>query len=142
MVVRKQVLINFIGINPKGMQIYFMEDSTMAKTNFLKGILRANSGNYGDLEGPMTNLKSGKLTLAIEKGKCIAWIVNEEDVELSKDNVASVEPISTGIAIKDLTSGGGKDAIVNVYRITLKNGQVGTLRLVANSEYKVLQIIK
>ena len=54
---------------------------------FFKGLLRANSANYGDLEGPMTNLKSGRLAIAIEKGKCIAWIVGQDDVELSKENV-------------------------------------------------------
>ena len=28
--------------------------------NFFKGMLRANSTNYGDLEGPMTGIKKGK----------------------------------------------------------------------------------
>ncbi len=110
--------------------------------NFFKGLLRANTANYGDLEGPMTNLKKGRLTLTIEKGKLIAWIVGQDDVELSKDNVKGVELISSHQIIRDLASGGGKTYDVNVYRIEMKNGQVGTLRLLSASEYKVLQFIK
>ena len=109
---------------------------------FFKGMLRANAANYGDLEGPMTGLKSGKLTITIEKGKCIAWIVGQPDIELSKANVAKVEMISGGQIIRDLASGGGKTYNVNVYRIEMKNGQVGTLRLLSGSEYKVLMLIK
>ena len=109
---------------------------------FFKGMLRANAANYGDLEGPMTNLKKGKLTLTIEKGKCIAWIVGQDDIELSKDNVKAVELISSNVPIRDLASGGGKPCQVNVYKIEMKNGQVGTLRLVSATEYKVLQLIK
>lgn len=109
---------------------------------FFKGLLRANSANYGDLEGPMTNLKSGRLAIAIEKGKCIAWIVGQDDVELSKENVKSVEMISSHQIIRDLSSGGGKPYDVNVYKIEMTNGQVGTLRLLSASEYKVLNLIK
>lgn len=109
---------------------------------FFKCLIRANKANYGDLEGPMTNLKKGKLTISIEKGKCIAWISGKDDIELSTENVKSVSLISSNVPIRDLTSGGGKPCQVNVYKIEMKNGQVGTLRLVTSTEYKVLQLIK
>ena len=109
---------------------------------FFKGLLRANSTLYGDLEGPMTNLKSGRLSISIEKGKCIAWIVGQDDIELSTENVKNVEKLSDNIVISNLASGGGKQYEVNVYKIEMKNGQVGTLRLVSRLEYKVLQLIK
>lgn len=109
---------------------------------FFKGMLRANAANYGDLEGPMTKLKSGKLTLTIEKGAVIAWIVGQDDIELNKTNVKAVDLISSNIMVRDLGSGGGKPWTVNVYRITMADDSVGTLRLVANTEYKVLQLIK
>ena len=64
---------------------------------FFKGLLRANLGNYGDLEGPMTKLKKGKLTITIEKGKCIAWIVGADDIELNRETVKSVELISGNV---------------------------------------------
>lgn len=110
--------------------------------NFFKGILRANTGNYGDIEGPMTNLKSGKLAITLEKGKCIAWIVGQDDVELSKENVKKVELVTSNVEIYDLSSGGGKRYVVNIYSIEMADGSVGTLRLVAATQHKVLALIQ
>lgn len=111
-------------------------------THFFKGLLRANTANYGDLEGSITQLKKGKLSITVEKGKCLAWTVGKDDIELTKENVKSIEPLSNNILIKDLGSGGGKDYIVNVYKIEMKNGETGIMRLVSGTEYKVLQLIK
>lgn len=110
--------------------------------NFFAGMLRANSKIYGDLEGEITNLNKGRLTVSIVKGKCIAWIVGQSDIELSKENVASVETISKDVVVTDYPSNHGKAIRSNVYRITLKNGKTGILRLTAGDEYKVLQLIK
>lgn len=110
--------------------------------NFFKGLLRANGANYGDLEGPMTKLKRGRLTINIEKGKCIAWIVGQDDIELSKENVKKVDLISTNVYVKDLASGGGKENVVNIYKIEMKTGEVGTLRLKAAAANKVLMLIQ
>lgn len=112
--------------------------------NFFKGLVRANSTNYGDLEGSMTGIKRGKMQMpiCIEKGKCLAWAVGSDDVELSKDTVKSVEPIASNQIVKDITGGQGKTYNVNVYKIAMKDGQVGTLRLLSGTEYKVLQLIK
>ncbi len=107
----------------------------------LQSLKRANMANYGDLEGAMTKLKSGKLTIAIEDGKVIAWIMNAGDIVLWKENVASVELSVPGVTITDLGSGGGKTYIVNIYRIVMKNGEEGTLRLIASTANKVLTLI-
>ena len=112
--------------------------------NFFKGILRANSTNYGDLEGPMTGVKRGKtqMPICIEKGRCLAWGVGTDDIELSKDTVKGIELIASNQMAKDITGAQGKLCNINVYRITMKDGQVGTLRLLSGTEYKVLQLIK
>lgn len=112
--------------------------------NFFKGMLRANSTNYGDLEGPMTGIKKGKMQMpiCIEKGKCIAWSVGADDVELSKSTVKGIELIASNQVANDITGGQGQRFSINVYKIEMKNGQVGTLRLISGTEYKVLQLIK
>ncbi len=112
--------------------------------NFFKGILRANKPNYGDLEGPMTGIKKGKMQMpiCIEKGKCLAWAVGSPDVELSKDTVKALELISEKQVANDITGGQGKSYQINVYKIEMKDGQVGTLRLISGTEYKVLTLIK
>lgn len=110
---------------------------------FFKGLLRANNGSLcGDLEGPMTKLNKGKLPISIEKGKVIGWAVGQDDIELSKANVQSVDVIDNNVPIKDLSSGGGKLYSVNVYKIVMKDGKEGILRLLTGSAYKVLAIIK
>lgn len=111
--------------------------------NFFKGMLRLNVfGNYGDLQGPMTNLNKGGFMITIEKGKCIAYIVGQPDIELSRENVQSVQPISKNQKVSDISGCGNKLCDVNIYRIKLKNGQEGTLRLLSGTEYKVLSLIQ
>ena len=110
--------------------------------NFFKGMLRANAALYGDLEGPMTGLKRGKLTIAIEKGQCIAWIVGKDDLVLSKNNVKDVSFLSGPHRVTDLGSGGGKPYLVNSYKIEMKTGEVGELRLITSTESKVLMLLK
>lgn len=108
---------------------------------FFKGLLRANSTIYGDLEGPMTGLKSGRLSLTVEGGKCIAWIVGAKDLELSKENVKTLEFVDHAL-IDDLCSGGGKKHCVSVYQIRMKDDSIGTLRLVTTGEKEVLDLLK
>lgn len=96
----------------------------------------------GDLEGPMTKLNKGRLSVSLEKGKVIAWAVGQDDIELSKENVQSVDVIDNNVPIKDLSSGGGKPYSVNVYKIVMKDGKEGILRLLTGVAYKVLAVIK
>ncbi len=107
----------------------------------IQGIKRMNFAHYGDIEGPMTNLKSGSLAITIENEQVIAWIVNAPDVILSKENVASVVLTTSGITVTNLSSGGGKPFTVNVYKIEMKNGQVGVLRLKVNTADRVLNLL-
>ena len=109
---------------------------------FFKCMLRANTSLCGDLEGSMTKLIKGKLSISVEKGKVIAWITGQDDIELSKENVQSVDLIDSDIIIKDLASGGGKVYKVNTYKIVMKDGKDGVLRLLTGSAVKVLAIIK
>lgn len=109
---------------------------------FFKCMWRANTSLCGDLEGPMTKLIKGKLSISVEKGKVIAWIAGQDDIELSKANVQSVEVIDNNIQIGNLASGGGKQYKVNVYKIVMKYGKEGVLRLLTGAAYKVLAIIK
>lgn len=106
--------------------------------NFFKGLLRANMTLYGDVDG----VADTRLSLSVEKGKCIAWAVGTDDVELSRDNVASVSLLSSNQIATDLASGGGKKYMVNVYNIEMKNGKKGIMRLLVATEYKVLSLIK
>jgi hypothetical protein len=109
---------------------------------FFKGLLRANAALYGDVEGSITELKRGKRSITIEKGQVVLWIVGENDIVLTKDDIEALEPISSNQMVKDLASGGGKLYSVNVYNLILKNGRSGIMRLVSGSEYKVLSLIK
>ena len=111
--------------------------------NFFKGFLRANSkaNICGDLEGSATGLNKGRLTVSMEKGKCIAWIVGQDDIELSKNTVKSFQKISSDVVVKDIPSGGGQPYKVNIYRIEMKDGRTGTLRLLVGNEYKVIDAI-
>lgn len=108
----------------------------------IQGIKRCNLAHYGDLAGPMTNLKSGSLAITIEDNKVIAWIVNAEDIVLSSENVRSVELTVSSVPVSDLSSGGGKTYTVNIYRIEMTDGQVGTLRLKVATANRVLELLK
>lgn len=114
--------------------------------NFFKGLLRANTTIYGDLEGAVTKLKNGRLAIAIEKDKskeekCIAWIVGQKDIELSKGNVKKVEFVDHAV-VNDISSNAGKSADVSIYRIEMTDGTTGTLRLKTSSEEQVLRLIR
>lgn len=109
---------------------------------FFKCMLRANTSLCGDLEGGMTKLKSGRLSISVEKGKCIAWIVGSDDIELSRDNVESVEMISGNDVVSNVASGGGKVYKVNCYKIVMKDGTEGVLRLMIGSSSKVLALLR
>ena len=108
----------------------------------MEGFKRANLALHGDLEGPMTKLKSGRLSVSIIDGQVVAWVVGAEDVILSKDNVKAVTLSQSGVSVVDLTSGGGKTNIVNVYTIEMTNGDMGILRLKVESATKVLMLLQ
>ena len=109
---------------------------------FFKCMLRANTSLCGDLEGSVTLGTKGKRSVSIEKGKVIAWATSVDDIELSKQNTQSVDLLDSDIVIKDLASGGGKIYKVNAYKIIMRDGTEGILRVKSGEAYKVLSIIK
>ena len=110
--------------------------------NFFVGLWRASFNNYGDIEGPMTKLKRGRMTLGILNGHVTAWIVGRDDIEFKKEDVASVTLTDANLMVKDLGSNGGKPVVINVYRIELKNGEVGILRLKRSSAQRILNLLQ
>ena len=109
---------------------------------FFKCLLRANSSLCGDLEGEMTGLVKGRLSISVEKGKVVAWAAGADDIILSKEDILSVDLIDSDLTIKDLSSGGGKLYKVNAYKIVMKDGKQGVLRVLTGSAVKVLALIK
>lgn len=103
------------------------------------GMSRSKSGIYGDLEGPMTNLESGKMVISIEDEKLIAWTVGRKDVELSTDTVEDILLFGRECVTDGACNGTKK--IMSFYFIEMKNGQMGTLRLFKDTEDKALQIL-
>lgn len=108
-------------------------------TGFFKGMKRGNLTHYGDLEGPITKLKSGKMVIGIENGKCIAWTAGCDDVELSRDTVESLA-LCGSRCVSDF-GGGNIVKDVNIYDLTMKSGQTGTLRLDLAIESDVLHLL-
>ena len=109
---------------------------------FFKCLIRANTSRCGDLEGEMTGLIKGRLSVSIEKGKVIAWAVGSDDIELSKENVMSIDLVDSDLTISDLSSGGGKVYRVNAYKIVMKDGKQGVLRILTGSAVRVLSLLK
>ena len=111
--------------------------------NFFKGILRVNfKGNFGDLESQMIKNKDHKMAVTIEKGKCIAWIVGEDDIELSTDSIKKIELVDSDVKVSDMFNGASRVAtIVDIYKIEMSNGQVGKLRLIRSTKRRVLALI-
>ena len=101
------------------------------KVGFLKGMIRINTINHGDIEGSVTQLLKGKKSISVLKdGSVVAWLVNAVDIVLSKENVQSVELVK-----KDVHDNG---KIYDVYTVSMKNGESGTMRLVKDTAEKVL----
>ena len=63
----------------------------------LEGMKRANSKNLaGWVEGPVAKLKSGKRQVLLEDGKLICFIVGEDDIVITKNDIDTVECGQTG----------------------------------------------
>ena len=112
----------------------------MGKLGFFKGLKTANAKVLGDIEGPMTNVKSGKMPLSVIEGKLTMWAVGVEDAILNKADVQELAYLSTQ-NVKDLASGGGKVYTVNTYRIVTAKGS-GVLRAVAGTETELMSFLK
>ncbi len=107
-------------------------------TQFLKSFIRTK---YGDYEC-MVNGRRKRLIVTAEKNQAVAYVVGGDEFPILKSNIASVEQISKRQMVNDLRCYMGKDALVNVYQIQMKNGETAILRLLTASEYKVLTLLK
>lgn len=103
----------------------------------LEGIKRANSRNLaGWVEGPITKLKGGKRQVLLEDGKIICFVVGEEDIVITKNDIGSVECVAQNLKEQY----GNSTMICNSYAVTLKNGEYGTFTIFAGkaAEFTIL----
>lgn len=110
------------------------------KLGFFKGLLRANTQVLGDIEGPVTSGKSGKMPLSIIDGKLVMWAVGSADKVLSKENVKEIS-FTKAETVNNLASGGGKSVTVNVYSLKTAEG-TNVLRTIAKFDNKVMEFLK
>lgn len=94
----------------------------------MEGMKRANSKKLaGWVEGPITHLKSGKRQVLLEDGKVICFIVGEDDIVITKNDVESIECVAQNI--KERYANNIIDC--NSYAVTLKNGEYGNFTIFA-----------
>ncbi len=92
----------------------------------LEGMKRANSKNLaGWVEGPVAKLKSGRRQVLLEDGKLICFIVGEDDVVITKNDIDTVECVAQNIKEQY----GNQFMVCNSYAVTLKNGDYGTFTI-------------
>lgn len=101
---------------------------------FFKSLFRTQ---YGQAEG--FNFK-GKRSLTIEKNQVICFAVGAEDIVLTKDNVASVEPITLNMKVTGFISNG--ISVVNNYLVKMKDGSTGSITILAGEAYKMLTLLQ
>lgn len=99
------------------------------KSGFFKQWKRSKGAIYGDIEGPMTKLKRGRMSIAYEDGKLIAFLLGAGEFELSEENVERLELIEENVPCENITNMYGVKKEIDRYKIVMKDGQVGTLRL-------------
>lgn len=110
----------------------------MGKLGFFAGMVRANGGLLGDVDAYVLGLKGGRAPLNFVNNELVAWAVKSEDFVLSKNNVKEVRLIQSDVKISDLSSGGGKLYVVNVYEVKLDDDHVVKMRLLTASADKAL----
>lgn len=94
----------------------------------LEGMKRANSRNLaGWVEGPVTQLKSGKRQVLLEDGKLICFIVGADDIVITKNDIVTVECVAQNLKMQH----GNQFIVCNSYAVTLKNGEYGTFTIFA-----------
>lgn len=100
------------------------------KSGFFKQWKRSKGAIYGDIEGPVTKLKRGRMSIAYEDGKFIAFLLGAGEFELSEKNVERLELIEENVSCENIANMFGVKKEIDRYKIVMKDGQVGTLRLV------------
>lgn len=103
----------------------------------LEGMKRANSKNLaGWVGGPIAHLKSGERQVLIEDGKVVCFIVGEEDIVITKNDVETVECVAQNMPKQY----GNNVMQCNSYAVTLKNGEYGTFTIFSGkaAEFTIL----
>ena len=106
----------------------------------MQGFKRANGGLFGDIVGDIVPEK--KRSVSVENNQVILWIVNAEDIILKKEDIKTIDPLQSHVEESHIASGGGKTYIVDTYKVTLKDGKSGELRLMSNKASKVLELLR
>ena len=103
----------------------------------LEGMKRANSKNLaGWVEGPVAKLKSGRRQVLLEDGKIVCFIMGEDDVVITKNDVDTVECVAQNLKEQY----GNQMMVCSSYAVTLKNGEFGTFTIFAGkaAEFTIL----
>ena len=106
----------------------------------MQGFKRANGGLFGDILGDIVPEK--KRSVTVENGQVILWAVNAEDIILKKEDIQSFDFLQAKTVVSDIASGGGKQYFVDSYKVVLKDGKSGVLRLMTAKAAQVLAILK
>lgn len=94
----------------------------------------------GDISG-LKCLTNSKMTISVINGQVVAWIIGRDDVIIKKEDVKSLNSLNSTV-VTDLCNGGRAPTQVSVFKITMKNGDSGMLRLNQKLQHKVLMILQ
>lgn len=105
------------------------------KLGCLKGIKRTNMDKCGYIEGSVNeSLKSGQKEVCVENGKAIFWIVNDYDVTVGPEDVASYTVSGVNVFTRESSKNVNNQRVylhqhtVN-YDICFTNGKTGRLKV-------------
>lgn len=105
------------------------------KLGCLAGTVRHNMSRCGYIEGSVnTTLKSGSKEVSIKDGKALFWIVNDYDVTVTAEDIASYTIAAVNVKTRE-TSTNVNNARVALfehtvnYDIAFKNGTTGILKV-------------
>lgn len=111
-------------------------ETSEKKLGCLAGTLRFNTTRCGDIEGSVnTTLKTGCKAVSIKDGKVLFWIVNDYDVTVTADDIASYSISSQNKKNREKSRNVNNERIymyehtVN-YDVEFKNGTNGCLKLI------------
>ena len=92
---------------------------------------------YGQADG--FNFK-GVRSLTVENNQVVLYAIGTEDIVLTKDKVASVELVTSNMQVSNFVQTG--ISIVNAYMVKMKDGSVGSIRILAGEAYKMLAVLQ
>lgn len=110
-------------------------ETSEKKLGCLAGTVRHNMSRCGYIEGSVnTTLKTGSKEVSIKDGKALFWIVNDYDVTVTADDIASYTIAAVNVETRKATKNVNNTKVyvyehtVN-YDIAFKNGTTGILKV-------------